>query len=1453
MKKTALLLIIFLSLAAAKASAVDVSSFSYLKQLFQANTAGTQNARLIADINFNSNLGSAGTALDLTIDGQNTYALVGNLNNFVIGLGNDLTFKNLNVQNFIGNGVVTSNGAIVKTEGNVTFKDNYKEFADGGVLNLTNSTFIANGKVTFSSNTLYTAAIDGGAIYAKDSNLTFYDEAYFYGNKGYQGAQGAVWGSVGGAIIYSNTNYAPRTVVFSSKTVFLGNEASVGGAIWLDGAYLSSTFNFLGETIFENNKAVNGFGAAFAGAFCITGANVNFEDNAKFLNNSALGYAGAIASVFSDITFKKDTIFTGNTAGQEGGAIQAGLMSNTYFKGYTEFSYNISSSSGGAVSLAFGANMYFSSYTYFNANKANYGGAISLYGDPGIALAYASFESSTVFTSNIATTAGGAIYSESSNTDFKNSTFTFINNRAAGYGGALAIENKSLVAFSNSNIIFENNNAEKGGALALTDSGVNFTGSDVDFSNNKATFNTGGAALAVGSILNFVNSNVNFNDNESAFSGGAMQIQNLSSIASEVYFANSTATFSGNIASSNGGALFVNDINFNTDIILEFSDSYVSFTSNTAQSGSGGAIAVIDNNAKITFLGNPVSFIGNTAGSDGGAVYAGYGSSFEFDNASFIDNKSVKGVGGAVALFGASPVQLATVTFNTSVMGANSQTIFQGNTANGKSNALFLGDYSRAIFNIAANSSVEMYDGIMSSANNAKITISGSGDFNFYGDGSKNYSDIEVSLTGGGALNLKNGAVLNAGTFTNNAGAVLNMNDNAVNSMSVFEFNNAGTINMETFDDVSDSITSSGAVDLNAASSILNVNVKNGSTERKAYMLFKYDVLTGTFSAVNPSGLYSGFYYSLGSGANDMISVIINGGANPFQTEFSRLSGLTFNQKEVARVYDVLSGTRSGDLGTVITAIDVLSKDGQKAALGQASGYFLANVLRSAALDSYNNDIYDRIKNHCHLGRTSDGIWIQAIGGLTSYGGDENSINEFKDTSFGAMAGYDRYSDDTNIVWGIFGKFKNHDITQDPNNSATVTNSGAGFYIGYIQEKYEIKGLISGSYDQYETERYMSFMNRKAKADFTGMTFGADVEGALKYELNENLNFRPYAGVEVRNTMADKFKEKGADSLNLEVENANYLRGLGRGGLGLVYDDKRYSFYVNGEAKFLFSGTKPEIESKFEGTNIAFKSAGYEEDGFIYGAGLGGAIRVYEGLKIFINGNYYGAKDFENIQGNLGFRYTFCSNKLSKKEKAELASKEAEETRLAAEEEARRVAEEERRVAEEARLAEEARIKAEEEARIAAEIAERERLEREAAELAERRKPKTDSQARAEAKERREKPTLKAFNLSMGNFASGKATLTAKAKQNIKEIASEIKEFNYKFITVEGHTDSTGKASTNQALSKARAKAVYDVLVQEGIPAERVIYIGFGSTMPVATNKTNAGKAKNRRVEIYVE
>jgi outer membrane protein OmpA-like peptidoglycan-associated protein len=86
----------------------------------------------------------------------------------------------------------------------------------------------------------------------------------------------------------------------------------------------------------------------------------------------------------------------------------------------------------------------------------------------------------------------------------------------------------------------------------------------------------------------------------------------------------------------------------------------------------------------------------------------------------------------------------------------------------------------------------------------------------------------------------------------------------------------------------------------------------------------------------------------------------------------------------------------------------------------------------------------------------------------------------------------------------------------------------------------------------------------------------------------------------------------------------------------------------------------------------------------------------------------------------------------------------------------------------------------------------------------------------------------------------------------LNSIAKVITEYNKTMVQINGYTDSTGSAATNNALSLRRANAISNYLRLQGVDGNRIVTDGLGSSNPIASNATAAGREQNRRVEIIL-
>ena len=102
-------------------------------------------------------------------------------------------------------------------------------------------------------------------------------------------------------------------------------------------------------------------------------------------------------------------------------------------------------------------------------------------------------------------------------------------------------------------------------------------------------------------------------------------------------------------------------------------------------------------------------------------------------------------------------------------------------------------------------------------------------------------------------------------------------------------------------------------------------------------------------------------------------------------------------------------------------------------------------------------------------------------------------------------------------------------------------------------------------------------------------------------------------------------------------------------------------------------------------------------------------------------------------------------------------------------------------------------------------------------------------------------------------FATNKADLNDNSKMELNNLANIMRQNSDVSIDIKGYTDSTGSDKINNPLSLNRAQSVANYLTQNGVPYAQLKNVqGFGSSNPVASNDTEAGRQQNRRVEVYL-
>jgi OOP family OmpA-OmpF porin len=114
-------------------------------------------------------------------------------------------------------------------------------------------------------------------------------------------------------------------------------------------------------------------------------------------------------------------------------------------------------------------------------------------------------------------------------------------------------------------------------------------------------------------------------------------------------------------------------------------------------------------------------------------------------------------------------------------------------------------------------------------------------------------------------------------------------------------------------------------------------------------------------------------------------------------------------------------------------------------------------------------------------------------------------------------------------------------------------------------------------------------------------------------------------------------------------------------------------------------------------------------------------------------------------------------------------------------------------------------------------------------------------------------PTLVTITLDV-EFDTGKAIVKDEYRNEIKKVADFMKTYPNTTAVIEGHTDNVDTVEYNQKLSETRANSVRQYLIDNfGIKASRLTAVGYGETKPIASNKTEEGRQKNRRVQAVIK
>ena len=593
-------------------------------------------------------------------------------------IANNATFT-ANVANRAGGAIEIAGGELfatnIEADGNITGPQGSAAPGNGGALHVTAGDLVVVTDSIISNNF---AALEGGGLWNQAGTTLIVTDTTFENNiangngsffndipaPGTAGRGGAIFNN-GGSLVVNGSSFNDNSAIGAGGSggaifsvdgrvlvhfsEFSGNESLIaGGAVaLLDGDFFDTGSTYTANRIGEIEPAVPGDG----GAFNISGTGIAAFNGTRFVNNGASNRGGAVwnsatsTTFITDVAFIENSAFGVSTVNAGGGAI---------FNNGGDLIVN-----GGVFEENIAGNSFANEVSDIFASNASGGAIFSVDGRVLI-------QSDSEFVGNSSERAGGAV--EIIDGDFFDTGSRYLANNTGitqfaspGNGGAIHITGTATSAFNGTE--FRNNLAASEGGAVWNAAGSNMFLTNVAFSDNVASGNdadNGGGAIFNNGGDVFVNG-VAFDGNDAdgaAGSGGA-----IFSVDGRV-IVQGDSEFIGNRSARAGGAVEIIDGEFfDTESIYNQNETGISLS---ASPGNGGAFH-ITGTATAAFA--DTRFVGNSAGSEGGAVWNAAGSTTFLTNVSITGNiargNSADNGGGGIFNNGGSVfVNDSTISFN---------------------------------------------------------------------------------------------------------------------------------------------------------------------------------------------------------------------------------------------------------------------------------------------------------------------------------------------------------------------------------------------------------------------------------------------------------------------------------------------------------------------------------------------------------------------------------------------------------------------------------------------------------------------------------------------------------------------------------------------------------------------------------------------------------------------
>ena len=1175
---------------------------------------------------------------------------------------------------FSSNTSVSSGGAIYNVNSssmtigkNAVFSSNTAGDHAGAISNQKSSMIIGSG-VTFSSNA---AVISAGALYNGDNGLVeIGDESIFEYNSA---------GNDGGALY----NIGRSTLTIGNNTIISYNTAGNRGGGLFTG---TNSVSKIGDGVVFSSNVAN-TGGAIHNIF-----NVEIGSGAVFSYNTAVSSGGAVHNTQgATMTIGENAVFHSNSA-KYGGTVYNSDNGIIEFGDGVVFSSNSANSSGGALYNVQGSTITIGKNAVFSSNLTKkYAGAISSQNS------FLEIGSGVSFSSNVAVNNAGALYNGNAGLVEIAEDASFLFNTAGVDGGAIFNIGRSTFTIGNNALISHNTAGARGGGLFTGTYSLSKIGDGVIFSSNVA--NTGGA---IHNIFNVeIGSGAVFSYNTAVSSGGAVHNTQgaTMTIGENAVFHSNSAKYGGAIYNVQGSTITIGDgVIFSSNSAEYGGAIYLDegvinmenpvFTGNEAEK-LGGAVYIEGENGKVEMnikITKDIEVSGNTADKIDNVFYLAKeaelkldidsgttlnlkdGVMSENDNTAitktgegllFLDSENNR-IDGILNIFGGEiktgySIGCGNIFFDNSALLHITDDIEMKNEIYAKNGGV-------QDITIETDGEIKLtMSGIMGIGNET-LNKNGTGSMIF--DTASSTNLLKTNLTEGTLrvltddyvsknVEVSYGATLNGtGKITGdviNKGVVIPGGETSIGTLTIDgNYTENGILGIRLYQNeipTNNLLLVYGKADIDKASKI-DLDLRYGFRIGE-----EYTILT---SSSGVSGIYDGFVNDLSS-----FDILISSDTNNvylkldgINTNYSSLSNLSHNQKEVSKTIDkITNGTDKeieNKISNIIGTAESLDEEGKKAVFDEIAGSIYANMLYASADNSWRKQIYNQItkKINRDLDREKQttctyNLWGQIYGSHIIRDTDSNSINKFTDDSAYAMIGWDNYCGEDNVILGYVAEFGKHKGKQG-DDEFEMNDYKGGIYFGTFGKRWNFKSSLTGGYQQYEVDREQNLLQTTTESEYAGYSINAaaDLYYTAYQTVKGNFSLSPFGGLEGSFVYTDAFKEKakGNAASWLDVKENNFVIADAKLGFR-VENISKLSWYAELSGKYNLTGEKGTFNAKINGVGDDIEIYGLK-NGKISGkmeAGLD--LKIGNHFDIFLVGICEQAEKFGKYSGHIGVNY----------------------------------------------------------------------------------------------------------------------------------------------------------------------------------------------------------------------